>query len=96
MRVTNVEKSKRRIGLSMLPWKEQTEEEKARGKRGGGGRFSDVGFGEADMEWRLKPEEIEAMTVGDAFASPFEAAFERAKLVTESKQTKKNYAKQVL
>ena len=92
VRVTSVDKSKRRIGLSMLQWKERSEEDNQRG----GFRGQDVGFGEADKEFRLNKEELEALTVGDDFASPFEAAFERAKLVSETKSAKGKYAKQLL
>lgn len=97
VRVQSVEKSKRRIGLSMLPWKEQTEEEKRGGRRGGRGGFGgDVGFGEADLAFRLTPEEVEALAVGDAPASPFEAAFQRAAMVETTKAGKKSYSRQVL
>merc|ERR1719454_1408780 len=49
VRVTQVDKSKRRIGLSMLPWSEESEK---KGRRGGGGGNWDVGFGEADKEFQ--------------------------------------------
>ena len=41
-------------------------------------------------------EEIEAMTVGDEFSSPFEAAFARAELVERVKAAKEKYEKVVL
>ena len=94
VRVTQVDKSKRRIGLSMLPWTEQTEAQKK--GRGGGGRFSDVGFGEADKEFQMSAEEVEALAVGDDFSSPFVNAFDRAALVDKVKAGKKRYARQVL
>jgi len=90
VRVTSVDKSKRRIGLSMLPWKEQSDE---RPSRGG---FSDVGFGEADKEFQMSAEELATLEVGDTFSSPFEAAFERAALVQKAKAAKSKYEKQVL
>ena len=97
VRITNVEKAKRRIGLSMLPWKSPEELEAERAARGGGGGFGgDVGFGEADKEFKLNAEELEALTVGDEFAGAFEAAFERAAEVQKAKAAKQKYAKVVL
>jgi len=94
VRVTSVDKSKRRIGLSMLEWSERQER---RGRGGGGGGFGgDVGFGEADKEFQMSVEEVEALTVGDEFASPFEAAFARAAEVQAAKADKKRYSRQVL
>ena len=72
----NVDKSKRRIGLSMLEW---SEDEASRGGRGGGGGGFDVGFGtEADKEFHLNQEE-DAIAVGEFTSSPFDAAFARAR-----------------
>jgi len=93
VRVTSVDKSKRRIALSMLPWTEESE----RPKRGGGGGFGgDVGFGEADKAFQMTEEELESLAVGDEFASPFEAAFERAAFVQKMKGEKKKFARQLL
>lgn len=92
VRVTSVDQSKRRIGLSMLEWAERTKND----KRGGGGGGQDVGFGAADEAFRMSAEEIETLTVGDEFASPFEAAFERAASVQSMKASKKKFARQVL
>jgi ribosomal protein S1 len=92
VRVTNVDKSKRRIGLSMLPWSEKPERE----ERGGGGFRGDVGFGEADKEFRMNAEELEALTVGDEFAGAFDAAFSRAAEVQKMKASKTKFARQVL
>jgi len=94
VRITQVDKAKRRIGLSMLEWSEEGEK---RGRRGGGGGGGfDAGFGEADKEFQMSAEELEALTVGDDFASPFEAAFTRAATVQEAKAKKEKYAAQVL
>jgi len=89
VRVTQVDKSKRRIGLSMLEWKE-------RPARGGGGFGGDVGFGEADKEFQMSAEEVEALTVGDELPGAFEAAFERAAFVQKTKAAKQKYTRQVL
>ena len=62
---------------------EELEAERARG--GGGGFGGDVGFGEADKEFKLNAEELEALTVGDEFAGAFEAASERAAEVQKAK-----------
>jgi len=94
VRITQVDKSKRRIGLSMLAWSEEGEQRQRRGGGGGGGGAT--GFGEADKEFHMTAEELEGLAVGDEFDSPFEAAFARAALVTEAKTTKKKYASQVL
>ena len=68
VRVTSVDKAKRRIGLSMRAWVEQSEAEK-RGGRGGGGRgMQDMGFGEADEAFKLSVEELETLNVGDDFS----------------------------
>ena len=88
VRVTNVDKAKRRIGLSMLEWKERSE----RGGGGGGMRGMEM-FEEAP---KLSAEELEALTVGDVFASPFEAAFARADMVQVSKAKKERYTRQML
>ena len=93
VRVTQVDKSKRRIGLSMLPWSEESEK---KGRRGGGGGGFDVGFGEADKEFQMNAEELEALTVGEFSSSPFEAAFARAAEIAEKKKAKEKYSAQVL
>ena len=90
VRVTSVDKAKRRIALSMLPWKEKSEREE-RGFRG-----PDVGFGEADKEFQMSAEEVEALTVGDEFTGAFEVAFARAASVKKMKAEKTKYARQVL
>jgi len=94
VRVTQVDKSKRRIGLSMLPWSEESEKKQRRGGGGGGGW--DMGFGEADKEFQMNAEELEALAVGDEFSGAFEAAFERAAFVEGAKKSKTKYAAQVL
>jgi predicted RNA-binding protein with RPS1 domain len=93
VRVAQVDKSKRRIGLSMLPWSEESEK---KGRRGGGGGNWDVGFGEADKEFQMNAEELEALAVGEFTSSPFEAAFARADEVAEKKKKKEKFAAQVL
>jgi predicted RNA-binding protein with RPS1 domain len=92
VRVTNVDVAKRRIGLSMLEWREPSERPQRGGRGGGGGG----GFGDDDKEFKMTVEELEALTVGDDFSSPFEAAFERAEFVQQAKSGKKKYAKQLL
>ena len=95
VRVINVDKSKRRIGLSMLEWSE--DEGKPRGGRGGGGGGFDVGFGtEADKEFHLNQEELDAIAVGEFTTSPFDAAFTRADAVKAAKASKQRYEKVVL
>ena len=97
VRVTSVDKSKRRIGLSMLQWTEQTEEEKRGGRRGGGGGFGgDLGFGEADAAFQLSSEDVEALTEGDDFASPFEIALDRAASVAAAKAKKERFTQPTL
>jgi predicted RNA-binding protein with RPS1 domain len=93
VRITQVDKSNRRIGLSMREW---TEEEDKPRRGGGGGRGGDTGFGEADKEFHLTEEELTALEVGDEFDSPFVAAFERAAAVQKAKAEKKKYPAQVL
>jgi len=94
VRVTSVDKSKRRIALSMRPWVEQTEEERQKGRRGGGG--FDTGFGEADVPFHLSQTELEELNVGDEFSSPFATAFDRAESVAAAKASKSKYAPQLL
>lgn len=101
VRITSFDQAKRRIGLSMIPWKEMTVEEQARGGRGragggGGGFGGDMGFGEADKPFQMTAEEVETLSVGDDFSSPFEAAFTRAITVQNIKASKNKYARQVL
>jgi len=97
VRITSVDKSKRRIGLSMLQWAEQTEEEKRGGRRGGGGGFGgDLGFGEADAAFQLSSEDVEALTEGDDFASPFEIALDRAASVAAAKAKKVRFTQPTL
>ena len=96
VRVTQVDKSKRRIGLSMLPWSED-ENKPRRGRGGGGGFGGDAGFGEADKEFRMNAEQLAELDVGDEFSvSPFEAAFQREATVRKVKAEKGKYARQVL
>jgi len=96
VRIEQVDKSKRRIGLSMIEWSEEAAAGKKRG-RGGGGFGGDPGFGaEADAAFQMNDEDLDALAVGDEFASPFEAAFERAALVQKMKSSKEKFARQVL
>jgi len=94
VRVTQVDKSKRRIGLSMLPWSEK-EEKRGRGGGGRGGNF-DMGFGEADKEFQMNAEELETLDTGAFEGGAFEAAFERAAFVQNVKESKGKYKQQVL
>jgi len=88
VRVTSVDKAKRRIGLSMREWTESSARNK---RRGGGGGFGGDSFGEADKEFQMSADELEKLTVGDEFSSPFEAAFERAATVAKAKAEKTKY-----
>lgn len=96
VRVVSFDKAKRRIGLSRLPYVEGEEKggpqrKQRSGGRGGGGAFGD------DAEFKLSPEELEALTVEDGeFSSSFEAAFARATEVQQAKAAKKTYDKMVL
>ena len=94
VRVTSVDKSKRRIALSMREWVERSEQEPRRG--GGGGFGGDLGFGEADQPFQMNDAELEELTVGDEFPSPFVAAFERADMVKAKKAAKERYTQAVL
>ena len=100
VRIVNVEKSKRRIGLSMIPWSEELEKAEAEGKKRGGrggGFGGDIGFGsDGDKEFHMNAEELEAIAVGEFTTSPFDAAFSRAEEVKEAKAAKKSYARVVL
>jgi len=99
VRIVQVEKEKRRIALSMRPWTEASAEDEKRGRRGGGGGRGggfDSGFGESDKEFQMSADEIETLSVGDEFASPFAGAFERAAFVKETKAAKGRYSPQVL
>jgi len=91
VRITSVDKAKRRIALSMLQWSEKSER-----PRRGGGFGGDMGFGEADKEFKMSVEEVEALAVGDEFAGAFESAFARAAEVQQSKASKSKYGRQVL
>ena len=44
----------------------------------------------------MNDAELEELTVGDDFVSPFDAAFARAKFVSEKKEKKEKYAPQLL
>eukprot|EP00322_Chrysochromulina_rotalis_P027897 CAMPEP_0115848768 /NCGR_PEP_ID=MMETSP0287-20121206/11098_1 /TAXON_ID=412157 /ORGANISM="Chrysochromulina rotalis, Strain UIO044" /LENGTH=332 /DNA_ID=CAMNT_0003302703 /DNA_START=34 /DNA_END=1032 /DNA_ORIENTATION=+ len=98
VRVTSVDKSKRRIGLSMRAWVEGGDEEKGGRRRGGGGGGfgGDMGFGEADLPFRMNAEELEGLTASDEFLSPFDTAFDRAAQVSAKKAAKERYAPAVL
>eukprot|EP00325_Prymnesiales_sp_UTEX-LB-985_P022174 CAMPEP_0174726452 /NCGR_PEP_ID=MMETSP1094-20130205/47838_1 /TAXON_ID=156173 /ORGANISM="Chrysochromulina brevifilum, Strain UTEX LB 985" /LENGTH=337 /DNA_ID=CAMNT_0015928039 /DNA_START=32 /DNA_END=1045 /DNA_ORIENTATION=+ len=95
VRIVKVEKEKRRIALSMKEWSEQSAKEERAGRKGGGRSF-DSGFGEADKEFHMSAEDIETLSVGDEFSSPFDQALSRAAYVKEVKQSKGKYAAQVL
>jgi predicted RNA-binding protein with RPS1 domain len=95
VRIVQVDASKRRIGLSLLPWSDEPEK-KGRGGGGGGFRGADLGFGEADKAFHMNDDELETLNIGDEFSSPFEAAFARADYVKVAKSEKKKYSRQVL
>jgi len=100
VRVVSFDKQ-RRIGLSMKPWVELTEEEKAekaagrRPRRGGGGRGG--GFDD-DGPFKMEPADIANLTLEyeEAPASPFAAALSRAEMVKDTKAAKQRYAAVVL
>lgn len=95
VRVVSFDKSKRRIGLSMKPWTEQSEEEKKspRGRRGGRGRDD-----EDDSIYQMTAEELEDQlsitveSVGIEVLSPFDAALARADEKKAAKASGKRYA----
>lgn len=93
VRVVSCEAKKGRIGLSMLPWSEQTEKRQGGRSRGG----FDAGFGSAeDKAFQMSAEALEALTVGEEAPPAFEAAFERAAFVQKMKAEKQKYGRQVL
>merc|ERR1712039_677371 len=87
VRIVSFDKSKRRIGLSMKPWTEESaaaEKSGKRQRRGGRDDFED------DSAFQLTVEELEALSVTVEptdmdVLSPFDAAFARA----DEKQTLK-------
>lgn len=96
VRVTSVDKGKRRIALSMRAFVERSEEEESGGRRGGGGFGGDLGFGDADAAFQMNAEELAELSVGDDFSSPFEIALERASVVAAKKAAKERYAQPTL
>jgi len=94
VRVVSLDKSKRRIGLSMKPYVEGEEQGGRRPRRDSG--FT--GGGEDDAAFKLSEEELEALTVEDEGepTSSFEAAFARAAFVSKMKAEGKNYNAQRL
>jgi len=100
VRVTDVDKSKKRIGLSMKEWKEpgtETEEEKRGGRRGGGRGGADMGFGQADdAPFQMTDAELDEFNADEPLASPFVAAFDRLEEKKKAKAEGKRYAAQIL
>lgn len=94
VRIVSVDKGKRRIGLSMRQWTEESQEQGNRRQSRGGG--FDTGFGEADKPFHMSSEELDTLTVGDEFSSPFDFALERAAFVADKKASKEKYAAKVL
>ena len=93
VRVTNVDKAKRRIGLSMRPWVEQAEKSSKGGESGeeGGrsGGFSGEGWMYASDG--VTAEELATMNAGDEFTSPFDFAMARSAAVAAKKAKKEKY-----
>ena len=93
VRVTNVDKAKRRIGLSMRPWVEQAEKSSKGGESGeeGGrsGGFSGEGWMYASDG--VTAEELASMNAGDEFTSPFDFAMARSAAVASKKAKKEKY-----
>eukprot|EP00967_Tisochrysis_lutea_P099819 scaffold148514_cov22-Tisochrysis_lutea.AAC.1 len=89
---------KRRIGLSMKPYVELTEEEKAEKVAGRRPRRQRGGGLDDDAAFKMAPEEIAKLTLDfeELPTSPFAAALTRAEEVKEAKATKKKYAPVVL
>jgi transcriptional accessory protein Tex/SPT6 len=100
VRIVEFDAAKRRIGLTMLPYVEgEVEARKAGGRKGGGGKGGrggrgGGGFGDEDLPFKMSDDELEALSVGDEFASPFEAAFARAAFVVEKKEKGEKYGRQ--
>jgi len=99
VRVTEVDKGKKRIALSMKEWKEpgsEPEEERGGRKRKGGGGGMDIGFGEADQPFQMTTAELDEFNADEPLASPFVAAFERAEEKQKAKSEGKRYKATVL
>lgn len=99
VRVTEVDKQKKRIALSMKEWKEpgsEPEEERGRKRRGGGG--ADIGFGSTDdAPFQMTTAELDEFNSKDEpLASPFVAAFERAEEKKQAKADGKRYPATIL
>jgi len=83
VRVTELDKQKKRVGLSMKEWKEpgtEDEEEKKGKRRGGGGGRGGGGFGEDDAPFRMTDAELEELNAGfndEPEDTVFGAAFAR-------------------
>jgi len=88
VRVVSFEKAKRRIGLSMKPYVEGSQQDKPR-KRS---RRDSDGFDDDD-EPPMSEEELEKLAVGldEPPISSFETAFEFAAMRQEAKQQKQKY-----
>jgi len=99
VRVTEVDKQKKRIALSMKEWKEpgsEPEEERGRKRRGGGGG-ADIGFGQTDdAPFQMTTAELDEFNADEPLASPFVAAFERAEEKKKAKAEGKRYKATVL
>ena len=93
VRIISLDKSSRRIGLSMRPYVELTEEEKEARKAGRRPRRS-RDDGDDDAAFKLSDEEIEAMTLDfeKEPASVFGAAFARSEEIAQAKKEKRRYA----
>jgi ribosomal protein L24 len=82
VRVTELDKQKKRVGLSMKEWKEPgtEDEEEKKGKRRGGGGRGGGGFGEDDAPFRMNDAELEELNAGfndEPEDTVFGAAFAR-------------------
>jgi len=97
VRIVSFDKSKRRIGLSMKPYVEGEENSRQprrdRSEGGGGGGGGTFMGGDADAQFKLSNDELEALAVEDDVEaeSSFEAAFARASFVQQMKSEGKSY-----
>jgi len=92
VRVISFDESKRRIGLSMIPYVEGEEAKPQGGRREKGGRGDrSSSFGD-DSAFQMTEEELQSLEVTDGeFVSPFDAAFKRAEKVQTAKEKKEKY-----
>lgn len=93
VRITSIDKSRRRISLSMKPFVEG-EEEGGRSPRREEEDDSSEAMSSNDAKFKMTDAELEALTVEDTdvvVPSTFEAAFTRAAFVQQMKSEGKRF-----